>query len=194
MATRINSCGWLWIMYIQNGQLPFSLSGPPPLQSDSLDSKCSKGCPPSAYVVQISVGCDLLGPWWAKEKWYAREGQWQECHGGFQKGCLMLQASEHFQTEAGRMEIEGLSPFHWPLNFQNPAAVPPGSEGMPVNNSSFQRAQASRLHMQTQGLLPCCQKAKPFWFFFNSWVDFSFIYLLGGLAGFFLVVVVCFCF
>lgn len=64
----------------------------------------------------------------------------------------MLQASEHFQTEAGRMEIGGLSPFHWPLNFQNPAAVPPGSEGMLVN-ISFQSAQASHLHMQVQGLL-----------------------------------------
>lgn len=164
-ATHISSCRWLWIMYIQNGQLPFSLSGPPPLQSDSMDNKCSKGCLPSAYVVQILVGCDLLGPWWAKEKWHAREGQRQECHGGFQKGYLMLQASEHFQTEAGRMEIEGLSPFHWPLNFQNPAAVPPGSEGVLVNNSSFQVLGPLTYIRKCRASFQCCQKAKPFWFF-----------------------------
>lgn len=72
----------------------------------------------------------------------------------------MLQASEHFQTEAGRMEIEVLSPFHWPLNFQNPAAVPPGSEGVLVNNSSFQSAQASHLHTQMQGLLSVLPESK----------------------------------
>lgn len=32
--------------------------------------------------------------------------------------CPDLTASERFQTEAGRMEIEGQSPFHWLLIYQ----------------------------------------------------------------------------
>jgi hypothetical protein len=32
--------------------------------------------------------------------------------------CPGLTASEHFQTEAGRTEIEGWSPFHWLLIYQ----------------------------------------------------------------------------
>lgn len=94
-------------------------------QSDSLDCKCSKGCPPPAFAFRFHSDLTYLVHGAPKRRDMKEWGR--NAMEDSRKAVLMLQAlqaSEHFEIEAGRMRIEGLSPFHWPLNYQNPA-VPP---------------------------------------------------------------------